>query len=285
MKTIVPSEWTIPAQLRERFGDVAGRQRAMFAGGHLLLVLHDPPTANNRSRSARILWRNPQGHWTSNNHASGAQLLKKHVSMFSDKIEGLERQLHAATCADDYFKLLQSAAPLHRTSRNLHGALQQAREMIPEDRDIIVARDAAGDVERAFELIHMDAKNGLDYTVAQRAELQSQRSYEMAVSAHRLNLLAALFFPITALSSVFGMNIANGLELFSTKIMFWGVLGVGFLAGLMLTMLIAKKPTLPATFTPIKADDEPRTDQETPPKKRTTPKSGNANAMALRTKA
>lgn len=226
----------------------------MFAEGHLLLVLHEPPSANNRTRSARILWRNPQGAWTSNTNISGAHLLKKHIAGFADKLDGLERQLQAASGADDYFKLLQAVAPLHRTSRNLHSTLQQARDMMPEDRDVIVARDAAGDVERAFELIHMDAKNGLDYTVAQRAELQSQRSYEMAVSAHRLNLLAALFFPITALSSVFGMNIANGLELFSTKVMFWGVLGFGFLIGLMLTMLIAKKPTLPGTFTPIKPE-------------------------------
>ncbi|MBY0548322.1 MAG: CorA family divalent cation transporter [Candidatus Obscuribacterales bacterium] len=254
MKTIVPSEWAIPGQLRDRFGDIAGRQRAMFAEGHLLLVLHEPPAANNRTRNARILWRDPQGAWTANSNISGSHLLKKHIASFADKIEGLERQLHNASCADDYFKLLQAVAPLHRTSRNLHSTLQQAREMTPEDRDVIVARDAAGDVERAFELIHMDAKNGLDYTVAQRAELQSQRSYEMAVSAHRLNLLAALFFPITALSSVFGMNIANGLELFSTKVMFWGVLGVGFLIGLVLTMLIAQKPTLPGGFTPIKAE-------------------------------
>jgi Mg2+ and Co2+ transporter CorA len=67
----------------------------------------------------------------------------------------------------------------------------------------------------------------------------------MAVSAHRLNLLAALFFPIAALSSIFGMNAKHGLEAFPSPWIFWGVLGVGFLSGLILTLVIAKKPTPP----------------------------------------
>src|SRR4029077_1369179 len=105
------------------------------------------------------------------------------------------------------FRLLQKVAPLHRTARNLHATLQQAREFVPDDRDLIVARDTSGDIERSFELLHNDAKNGLDYTVALETELQSQRTYEMAVSAHRLNLLAALFFPIATLSAIFDMKL------------------------------------------------------------------------------
>ncbi len=91
--------------------------------------------------------------------------------------------------ADDYFCLLQTVAALDRTSCNLH-TLQHAREMLPMIGSN-VARDAASDLDRAFELLHSDAKNGLNYIVAQRSEQQSQRSYEMAVSAHRLNLLVS----------------------------------------------------------------------------------------------
>ena len=115
--------------------------------------------------------------------------------------------------------------------------------MIPEDRDIIVARDAAGDIERAFELLQADAKNGLDFTAAQKAELQSQRSYEMAQSAHRLNILAALFFPVTAISSIFGMNFSSGLESIHGTWLFWGIIGSGFLSGALLTQVIAQKPS------------------------------------------
>ena len=67
----------------------------------------------------------------------------------------------------------------------------------------------------------------------------------MAVSSHRLNLLAAIFFPIAALSSIFGMNVSHGLEAYPGPWLFWGTLGVGFVSGLLLTLLIARRPSPP----------------------------------------
>lgn len=242
MKTIVPDSWNIPPQIRDRFGDSAGRQRAMTADGHLLLVLHQPPNQkSNRDRSARILWRDPDGVWAWNADGCTTHLLKKHVSEFAELAEHNEIEIQSARCADDYFRILQAISPLQRSSRNLHAALQQARDMIPGDREIIAARDAAGDVERAFELLYVDAKNGLDYMVALKTEQQSQRSYEMAVSAHRLNVLASVFFPITALSSLFAMNYSLGPESVFNTSLFWGVIGFGSLSGLLLSKTVAEK--------------------------------------------
>jgi len=242
MMTIVPEDWDVPVQFRARFGDSAGRQRAMSANGHLLLVLHEPPGPNDRERDARLIWRSPDGNWKWTSDGTTTHLLKKHIATFAVRVEQLESQLQSASCATDYFELLQAITPLHRTSRNLHATLQAARDMLADDREVIVARDAAGDLERAFELLHVDAKNGLDFTAAQKAELQSQRGYEMAMSAHRLNLLAALFFPVTAISSIFGMNFPSGLESIPGQWLFWGILGGGFLTGVLLTQVIAKKP-------------------------------------------
>jgi hypothetical protein len=81
-------------------------------------------------------------------------LLKKHVTLFMVLAETLEIDLHNASSAHDYFCLLQATAPLQRASRNMHAALQQAREMVPGDHQLIVARDAAGDAEREFELLY-----------------------------------------------------------------------------------------------------------------------------------
>lgn len=242
MKTIVPEDWDVPVQIRARFGDSAGRQRAMAANGHLLLVLHQPPGPNDRERDACLVWRSPEGVWKWTSDGTTTNLLKRHILSFASKVEQLENQLQTASCAADYFELLQAITPLHRTCRNLHATLQTARDMFAEDKDVIVARDAAGDLERAFELLYTDAKNGLDFTAAQKAELQSQRGYEMAMSAHRLNLLAALFFPVTAISSIFGMNFPSGLESIPGQWLFWGILGGGFLTGALLTQVIAQKP-------------------------------------------
>jgi Mg2+ and Co2+ transporter CorA len=66
------------------------------------------------------------------------------------------------------------------------------------------------------------------------------------VAAHRLNLLVAIFFPIATLSTIFGMNLTHGLESYNKPVAFWGVLLVGFLCGLLLTGVVAKRPAAPA---------------------------------------
>lgn len=213
LKSILPPAWNVPEEIKSRLGDSAGRQRAMQAEGHLLLVLHGPPGPDDDHRDARFFWRDPAGNWKTNGiTGSGVQALKNHLGEFADRLDKLEARFQAADTAAEYFELLQAIAPIHRTTRNLHVALQNARELLPNDREIISVRDRAGEIEREAELLHTDTKNGMDYTVARRSEELAGRSYDMAVSSHRLNLLAALFFPIATASSIFGMNLKHGLD-------------------------------------------------------------------------
>jgi Mg2+ and Co2+ transporter CorA len=189
-----------------------------------------------------MFWRDPAGNWSSNGKGAGIGALKKHLSDTLERVTALEEQFQNANGAADYFQLLQSLAPLHRTTRNLHATLQHARELVPADRDLIVARDAGGDMERSLELLHSDARNGLEYTVAIETEQQSQRSYEMTVCAHRLNLLAAIFFPIATISTIFDMRLPHGLETWQAPWLFWVLLAGGFASGLLLSLLVARKP-------------------------------------------
>jgi hypothetical protein len=57
-KSVVPPSWEVPPQFRERLGERVGRQRAMLADGHLLLVLHRPPKkdASPTARGNRTNW-------------------------------------------------------------------------------------------------------------------------------------------------------------------------------------------------------------------------------------
>jgi Mg2+ and Co2+ transporter CorA len=114
--------------------------------------------------------------------------------------------------------------------------------MAPGDRDLINVRDRIGEAERAIELLHGDVKNGLEFTVAYQAERQADRAHSMAVSAHRLNLLVAAFFPVATVAAVFGMNLAHGLDGWNKPIYFWGLLVAGLVAGLVLAGLIARRP-------------------------------------------
>lgn len=210
--SILPAVWNVPEKFRERIGDQVGRQRAMTAEGHLLLVLHDIPSPEDVTRSGRFFWRQPDGVWSSGTLGSGPQAIKKHLEEYDQLVNRFEEQDEKAINASEYFAVIYGLAPIHRSARNMHLALQQARELCPEDRDIINFRDSAYRIERTAELLMSDAKASLDYLIARRTEEQADSSHRMAVSSHRLNILAAFFFPMVTLSTLFGVNLKHGLE-------------------------------------------------------------------------
>ena len=239
MRSILPNSWEVPETFRDRLGQEAGRQRSMFADGHLLIILHAPPILDNADREGRFFWRAPDGSWKSSGLGSNIGALRKHQAEFVERVEKLEKAEEHARRAEDFFNVIHEIAPLHRTIRNMHSALQQAREMVKEDKNIIACRDEAGGLERAGELLAVDAKNGLDYAMALKTEEQERQAHESTVAGHRLNMLAALFFPIATFASVFGMNLRNGLEDRAPWV-FWLVLVAFMSMGWFLKMAIAQ---------------------------------------------
>ena len=241
MASLLPGVWQVPQVFRDRLGEQAGRQRAMFHEGHLLLVLHKPPGPEDDERQGRFFWRQPDGTWSSNELGGGPGALAKHLEDYSTLVEKLEKQEDAATGAEDYFAVLQAISPIHRAARNMHHVLQEARQHCPEDRNLIAFRDEAYAIERMAELLYDGVKNALDFAVARRAEELAKSSHQMSVSAHRLNVLAAFFFPIATLMAIFGTNLQHGLETMVPPIPFLIVLGIGLFAGCVMTLFIAQR--------------------------------------------
>ena len=228
--SLLPSNWKVPQVFRDRLGNKVGRQRVMLADGHLLLVLHAPPAPDDRHRQGRFFWRSPEGTWQSSSLGDGIQALDKHLQQYLQDLHTLESAEDRAQTADDYFPILQAIAPLHRSAGNMHNTLQEARESVREDRDLMVCRDHAYMIERSIELLQSDTKNGLDCVVARRAEEDAQNGRRMAAAAHRLNVMVAIFFPIATLATIFGMNLQSGLETVG-PMLFWVVLFVGVVVG------------------------------------------------------
>ena len=228
--SLLPNDWKVPQVFRDRLGNKVGRQRAMFADGHLLLVLHAPPAPDERHRQGRFFWRSPEGAWKSSSLGDGAKALDKHLEQYLHEIQRLENAEDRAQTADDYFPILQAIAPLRRSAGNMHDTLQEAREAVGDDRDLIVYRDHAYIIERSIELLQTDTKNGLYCVVARRSEEDAENSRRMAAAAHRLNVMAAIFFPIATLATIFGMNLRSGLEEVG-PVLFWVVLFAGVLVG------------------------------------------------------
>lgn len=244
--SFVPRAWELPAPIRERIGDAVGRQRAMSAEGHLLLILHRPPTPDEAERHGRLFWRRPDGSWKSNELGDSAAALSRHLAEFSELIERYDREETAARLVSEYRLVLEGMSPLRHTARNLHAALQEARNMVPQDHDLINARDRAYEIERNAELLYEEIQNSLDLVIARQSESQAAVAQQMAVAAHRLNMLVAFFFPVATLATVFGMGLDHRLERYlPPPAAFFAVVAVGLLLGFVLAAALTR-PRTPA---------------------------------------
>jgi Mg2+ and Co2+ transporter CorA len=157
--------------------------------------------------------------------------------------DNLQRRVLEEQSAQELFETLNEIGPLHRSAHNTHTALQQAREMMADDTDIIDLRDHAEEIARTLELLSHEAKNALDYRVAAQAERQSASAHVMTVAAHRLSILAAVFFPLVTLTSIFGMNLDSGIiSTLGEESSFWVVIITGLVIGGILAALLRRRP-------------------------------------------
>ena len=82
------------------------------------------------------------------------------------------------------------------------------------------------------------------YEIAVQAELHTRASHEMNVSAHHLNVLAAVFLPLVTLTGIFGMNLESGIiKALGDQVAFWTVLGAGMLIGIVLYASLGRRPS------------------------------------------
>ena len=147
-ESLIPKTWNIPQVLRNRLGSEVGRQRAMVAEGHILLILHLPPKPNDDGREGRFIWRSPDGNWVSNDLGSGPDTVKRHLDQYEKLILEFDEMEEAAGNATQNFSVLEGLAPLQRAARHLHQVLQEARKELPEATEIINFRDHAYNIER-----------------------------------------------------------------------------------------------------------------------------------------
>lgn len=245
---IVPPTWYLPESISVRLGQSTfGRQRAIVENGHLLLILHKPPGPNDRSREGLLFWRNPSGEWQFSRGGPGPGALKRHVQSYAELEAKLTHQYEQAQTIISLFDLVEAITPLLRAARNMYQALQVARDSISDDVFLIEMRDTASDIERNLELLLEDTRNEIQQRTARKAEEQAELSAAALQASHRLNILAALFFPLTAIASIFGMNLAHGLSP-TSPIVFWIVLLIGCSLGFGLKTWVlakAKPPALP----------------------------------------
>ena len=232
MAKIVPDTWPLPSELKSRVGARVGRQRLLCAQGHHLMILHQLPKPHARDRAAAVFWRAPDGSWRCFPGRDHPSTLRDHVESLAKLLEALDDQVEAAKSATEFLDVIRLARPIQRYTRNMHAVITQLRDALPEDADVLAARDRAYELERLAENIADDAENGMQHTIAQHTEEQAHLSERIAKETQRLNLLAAVALPITAIGSILGMNLPSGLEVLPEPVSFWIIValtfGVGF---------------------------------------------------------
>lgn len=241
----LPTDWDLPQVIRDRLGDSAGRQRAMIEEGHLFIILHEAPKADQSDRVGAYFWRNPEGEWKHRGRGCGLSALKEHVKSYEEAVEALDRQQDKAHTAGEYLSLLEASAPLQRAALHVFQVLQNARDGMKDVRELIAIRDEAYEVSRTAELVHTDARTGLDCAVMRRSEEQAEASRKMSMTAHRLNVLAAIFLPLTALASIFGMNFKSGLEPYDSPFLFWAIVIASLFLGVFVGLLLSSNAQKP----------------------------------------
>ncbi len=233
--------WQLPEGIEQRLGETTyGRQRAIFEGGHLLIVLHTPPEDDAPERECVLFLRTPDGKYLCNGRDGGEVRLRRLLTSYDSLFEKYDGLYDKSASSTDLFNIINAVAPMNRATTNLHNALQSARDHVKADSFLIAMRDEAYEVSRNFELLLGDAKLALDYRIARNAEAQAAKADEMTSAQHKLNVLAAVTFPLMAIATLMGMNLMHGLERQPASL-FWGVVVAAIIVGLAVMSWVVKK--------------------------------------------
>jgi len=207
IRSIIPKSWNIPPVFRRRLGEDAGRQRLMKEDGHLLVILHQVPKAEDGGhREAALFWIDDQGNWKSVPGSGGRSALREHVDQYLARAKSLDSELDKTSTAAEIHEVIDQATPLLRAGRNMMAVTQELRQSLPDNLQVLAIRDVAVAVERAADLLVQDAKSSLDFMIAKNSTEQAAATAAATREARKLNRLAAFFFPLMTLAAVMGMN-------------------------------------------------------------------------------
>ncbi len=236
---LIPATWQLPDYFRGRLGTNVGRQRLMHHEGQLLIIAHRVPVADENSRQGILFWYDAASReWRASSGDPGKVAIQLLIDRYEKAIEQFDHKEALAQSAHDYLPILDGLSPVVRAARNFYEVLQEARKTAPELRELIDLRDRAYEASRTAELLYQDAKNSMEVAIVRRAEEQATFSHKMSVSAHRLNTMAAVFFPLATLGAVFGTTLTDNWSWSSSASPFFLFVLVGLVAGLGLALFV-----------------------------------------------
>jgi len=234
-----PPGMELEEDLRDQLSGRHGSQRCLVGESELLLILHQVPAAGVPEREPLVFWQRPEHGWVGPDLEPGLGALAALLDRYQAVIDEYEEVIDGVERAAQVFRIARHAVPLRRSSRNLARALDRAVDRDEDNRELIGLRDRAWEIERAAELLYLDARLTLEFTQAENAEEHQQSAERLNVIAYRLNLMAGFFLPLVAFGGLFGMNVQ--LPDF-VKPLFWGIFTAGLSVGAAILWLVSRKP-------------------------------------------
>jgi Mg2+ and Co2+ transporter CorA len=195
------------------------------------------PKAGVPEREALFYWRRMDGRWIQPG-GPGLDEVGDLLERYANVIDANEELLEKTDSAQDLFGILRQAGPLARSLRNIVGALDQALTQEPDDKEVRTYRDRAQELERAVELLQIDARETMMFWQAEAAEEHSKSSERLGNILFKLNLVTGFFLPLVALGGLFGMNV--DLPAF-VRGMFWWIFLGGLIVGGLLLWYVARE--------------------------------------------
>ncbi|WP_236903856.1 hypothetical protein [Comamonas serinivorans] len=244
--------WPMSPEIERRLGSSYGAQRAIAADGQVLLILHAPPRPG-QPRDHEVFLRLPAegnaARWMYEGQDGGQRELMRLLDDYVKILEQLEARHERAQTASELFTIIGPCIPLARAASNMQAALQAARDAAPDDQGLIDQRDRAVEISRGFELLLADTRMELDYRLALAAEEQTRATQEVTLAQRKLNVIAALTFPLMAIGAALGMNLHSGIEDVQGWV-FWAVIAAGGMLGLMIKRWVGGPSVREALISP-----------------------------------
>ncbi|MEN9358531.1 MAG: hypothetical protein RL095_66 [Verrucomicrobiota bacterium] len=230
----MPHTRDLPEGIRQMLGNNAGqRQRYIEHNGLCVIVLHRPPRRGDKTREALIFWKTTDGVWHNSSDNSGLGLARRNANDYEKRVAELDS--HYAKADGDlqaHFGILGDLAPFSRALSNASIVMQSARDHAKNDAEIAEIADLVYSCHRSAELLQTDLHHSVEHLRAEQQERLATASDRALRSSQRLNILTAIFLPVTAITGVFGMNLHNGFE--NHPSMFFVVFVSGLVVGLIL---------------------------------------------------
>lgn len=124
-----PKIWDLPFDIRRQLSGRGGRQRALAADNHLLIVLYQVSKPKSSRGETVYFWRNREHEWHYSERGGGFSALEKVVESYGNRIAELEESLSTADDSRARFQLLDDVTPVLRSVRNLADALHKGLEL------------------------------------------------------------------------------------------------------------------------------------------------------------